>query len=434
MMEHPLSYLFMFLSEAIINWLYFERLFFKKRPQIIIALSFGCIYFGLFFVYLLQQPLLNTLGFALANCALLLIGYTANRKQAVLHAAFLTSVMVVSEMVCLWSIDRFLSPVASHMSAPLFLILLFLPSKLLYLFLSVVSSMLFCKKDVSLLNSCFSIPLCILPILSIGVSYFSFRVGFYASPPEAAKNLMLIVVCMLLAVNLFFILLHYQMQKVSAHQMLLQLRLQKEQADVVYYQALQAQDEQQRILLHDIQNHLQAIHAIAQKDKGTAVTGYIETILEDIHHIQPARLCTDPILNSILLHASEQCKEKQIDFHCDVRENCTAFMDAPSLTTLYSNLLSNAIEAAENSQEKIIELSVTRRVKPDQVIISVINSCAHAPVPDEEGGFLSHKPNKAMHGLGLKSIRRIVKQYRGDSAVYYDKTGDQFHHILRFPL
>lgn len=433
-MEHPFYYLFIFLSEAIINWQYFERLFVKKRPQIIIVLSFGCIYFGLFLVYLLQQPLLNTLGFALANCTLLLIDYTANWKQAVLHAAFLTSIMVASEMLCLWIIDYFLSPVVSHMNDLLFMILLFIPSKLLYLFISVASSMLFCKKDVPLLNSCFSIPLCILPILSIGVSYFSFRVGFYAAPPEASKNLMLIIVCMLLTVNLFFILLHYQMQKVSARQMLLQLRLQKEQADVVYYQALQAQDEQQRILLHDIKNHLQTIHVIAQNDKNTDVTGYIETILEDIHHIQPARLCTDPILNSILLHASEQCKEKQIDFHCDVRENCTAFMDAPSLTTLYSNLLSNAIEAAENSQEKIIELSVTRRAEQDQVIISVINSCAHAPIPDEEGGFLSNKPNKTMHGLGLKSIHRIVKQYRGDSVVYYDKARDQFHHILRFPL
>lgn len=433
-MEHSFYYLFIFLSEAVINWQYFERLFLKKRPQTIIALSFGYIYFGLFFVYLLQQPLLNTLGFALANCALLLINYTANWKQAVLHAAFLTSIMVASEMLCLWNIDYFLSPVVSHMNDPIFRILLFIPSKLLYLFISAASSMLFCKKDISVLNSCFSIPLCILPILSIGVSYFSFRIGFYTSPPEAAKNLMLIIVCMLLTVNLFFILLHYQMQKVSARQMQLQLRLQKEQADVVYYQALQAQDEQQRILLHDIKNHLQAIHVIAQNDKDTAVTDYIETILEDMHSIQPARLCTDTILNSILLHASEQCREKQIDFLCDVRENCTAFMDPPSLTTLYSNLLSNAIEAAENSQEKFIELSVTQRMEQGQVIISVINSCTHAPVPDEEGGFLSNKPNKTMHGLGLKSIHRIVKQYRGDSVVYYDKTGNQFHHILRFPL
>ena len=145
-MEHPFYYLFIFLSEAIINWQYFERLFLNKRPQRIIVLSFGCIYFGLFFVYLLRQPLLNTLGFALANCVLLLIGYSASWKQAVLHAAFLTSIMVACDMLCLWIIHCFLSPVASLMNDPLFLILLFIPSKLLYLFISVVSSMLFCKE------------------------------------------------------------------------------------------------------------------------------------------------------------------------------------------------------------------------------------------------------------------------------------------------
>lgn len=60
------------------------------------ALPFGCIDFSLFFVHPLRQLLLNALGFA--YCALLLIGCTANWKQAALHTAFLTLRMAACKM------------------------------------------------------------------------------------------------------------------------------------------------------------------------------------------------------------------------------------------------------------------------------------------------------------------------------------------------
>ena len=39
-----------------------------------------------------------------------------------------------------------------------------------------------------------------------------------------------------------------------------QLSLPQEHSDLAYYQALQKQSETQRILIHDIKNHLQLVH------------------------------------------------------------------------------------------------------------------------------------------------------------------------------
>ena len=109
-------------------------------------------------------------------------------------------------------------------------------------------------------------------------------------------------------------------------------------------------------------------------------------------------------------------------------------MDASSITALYGNLLSNSLEAATYSMEKQIDFSVTRNALQSVIVISVINSCDIAPTPDGHGGFLTKKPNRVLHGVGLRSISRGVKRYDGVATMYYDPEKKQFHHIIQFPV
>lgn len=119
-------------------------------------------------------------------------------------------------------------------------------------------------------------------------------------------------------------------------------------------------------------------------------------------------------------------------FQCDIRENVSAFMNASSVTTLYGNLLPNALESAIASDEKQIELSATWNAEHTVVIISVVNSCATAPTPDGSGSFRTSKENKHLHGVGLRSIERVVKKYHGNATMYYDSATKQFHHVIQF--
>ncbi len=155
-----------------------------------------------------------------------------------------------------------------------------------------------------------------------------------------------------------------------------------------------------------------------------------------MHTFSPSnhvKLCTDPILNLLLLRFRDNCKAKNIQFHCDVRENSSAFLDASSVTTLYGNLLSNAAEAAEASTERQIELSVIRNAIQSVIVISVINSCDDPPTPDGNRGFHTRKTDRLLHGVGLRSIRRIVAKYHGVATMYYDPDNKQFHHVIQFP-
>ena len=158
---------------------------------------------------------------------------------------------------------------------------------------------------------------------------------------------------------------------------------------------------------------------------------YLAGLQKDPALTQKARKCSDPILNMILLRFAEECENKGIAFQCDVRENTVSFMDAPSITTLFGNLLSNAMEAAEQSEEPNIELSVTP--SQDSVILSVANTCVEPPKKDENGMLLTTKAEPSLHGFGLKAINRIVRRYHGDSLMRYDTDQKRFSFVIRFP-
>ncbi len=44
--------------------------------------------------------------------------------------------------------------------------------------------------------------------------------------------------------------------------------------------------------------------------------------------------------------------------------------------------------------------------------------------------FLNVKPNKELHGFGMKSVARIVRKYLGEMHYYYDNDTATFHVIM----
>lgn len=107
-----------------------------------------------------------------------------------------------------------------------------------------------------------------------------------------------------------------------------------------------------------------------------------------------------------------------------------SFLSDADLTSLFCNLLDNAIEAADGIPDSFIELNVCRREKPPFVVITVINSNRKNPFSAKNGRLYTNKPNKQKHGFGLKSIRKIVNSYHGDLQMYYHPDTRTFHTVI----
>ena len=145
---------------------------------------------------------------------------------------------------------------------------------------------------------------------------------------------------------------------------------------------------------------------------------------------ETSRICDDAMLNAILSRYQRQCKEKGIDFHADIRSNAFVHLHQNDLTSLFCNLLDNAVEAAEHIPDSFIELTAQKKESLPFVVLVLINSCRIMPKCDPDGYPISNKPDKTRHGFGIKSIRKVVKQYQGDMQMYYDTDSATFHTII----
>lgn len=422
-----------FAAEAMIAWLYLEYILSRKNPLPILICSFGMGYAALFVFSFLDDTTVNAIMFCVVNFILIKQNYSCSIKTTLLHSAFMCFAMVGAEvLVALW-LGIYGYEFSAYTNDFRAMIALAILGKLLYLLFSVIGSRIFAPHKCINEEPKQMILFCGLPLLSSVIAVIIVYIGMNAGFADTVGIMTIIIVVTLLIVNLLFLALYNALQKANEEYLALQLSTQKEQADIAYYSALQEQFENQRILIHDIKKHLGTIDALAKQNGSAEIEKYISGLEETFAPSTQAKLCTDPILNLLLLRFWDDCKAKNIQFHCDVRENSSAFLDAASITTLYGNLLSNALEAAEASVEKQIELSVIRNAVQSVIVISVINSCDDPPTSDGNGGFRTKKRDRLLHGVGLRSIRRIVAKYHGVATMYYDPDNKQFHHVIQFP-
>lgn len=76
---------------------------------------------------------------------------------------------------------------------------------------------------------------------------------------------------------------------------------------------------------------------------------------------ETSKVCDNEMLNAILCRYQRQCNEKHIVFHTDIRSDTVQNIYQHDLTSLFCNLLDNALESADNIPDSFIELTVEKR-------------------------------------------------------------------------
>lgn len=247
--------------------------------------------------------------------------------------------------------------------------------------------------------------------------------------PLNVGSLLLSGVLMLVFDNVLLYIGYRFSQQLNHRELTRQLMLQKQQAETSYYKALEEQYDRQRVLIHDIRKHLAVMRDLADEDDLKAVAGYIRQ-LEDSPALQNrVRMCGNHALDVVLARYADICRGKGIGFSVDVRSRSVDFFTPGDITSLFGNLLENAVEAADGASEPYLELLTDLR-PGGSLMVSLTNSCRHIPEADGKGGFLSSKPQAGTHGIGLMSVRAVVDKYNGTIRQYYEDENRLFHTVI----
>lgn len=433
MIKERICFAALFAVEAVIIWFYYKSIYQSKRTGLILLASFTVGYVFLFFLSELKIPALNLLLFMLVNFILIISNYKCSLTAAVLHAAFLTFCNAVAEVLVNLGLMSFGVEYNSYTQNFTVMLALIILSKFLFVFIVFFAANILKPRAETIDETKPTLLLGIMPLVS---SFVVVTIAYIAMSTELLPQHELMVSISMLAlllVNIALMILHVHIRSIAAENMALSVGKVQDEAHAEYYKLLKEQYDSQRILIHDIKQHLNSVRDMLEFSSIDEVEQYLSE-LEGLPALKPTmRLCDDPLLNVILSKYIEQARVLGINFLYNIVSSNFSFMDAASITALFSNLLSNAVEAAQNSSRKQIELSIKRNLEEEFILISLSNSCDIAPILDNAGLFISTKNNHELHGYGQRSIERVIRKYDGLSALRYDADNSTFNYTIRLP-
>ena len=430
-MKNAVYYLFCFFVEAVTLWQYSSSLFSARKRTLTRIIALCGLYFILFFVSLYESVWLNTAFYFVLNLIFLFTQYDLNFYTGLFHSSTLTAVMGMSELM-VYGITKYFAPHFLE-NGRNFLHLFFYSvfSKLIFFSVIYILTHLMQNQEKSREQYDKSVfLLALIPLSSVFIMFTFISIGEAFPLSPSLDWMMTAGAVLLLTSNLLMFGMSQYHQKKNEEFTQMQLLLQQESDRAQYYEMLLMQNENQRILIHDIKKHLQSIAMLNEQREHDKIDAYIRQLILSSNLKEASRLCDHELLNSILCRYMQQCIKDHITLHADIRSRTVDFIASNDLTSLFCNLLDNAIEAAGIVPDSFIEINTSKREKTPFVVITVINSCRTNPFLSNGRQLCTDKSDKRRHGFGLKSIRRTVQKYHGSMQMYYNDDTFTFHTII----
>lgn len=194
-----------------------------------------------------------------------------------------------------------------------------------------------------------------------------------------------------------------------------QVEMMKQQEKIQYenYEIQSEKYNQAVAILHDVEKHIKMIEDLCQEDLKKNAIDYAREIRVMLQPLVPSRYTDNPVLNCLLSDKKRIADKNGIMLKIEVTEVDVGFMRPIDITTLFGNLMDNAIAASKGcSGKKYIGLFI--KEYNEMISVRVENSVAE-PVPIKNGKI--DNSDKDRKGIGLLNIQRCIEDYIG-SIIY----------------
>ncbi len=188
-----------------------------------------------------------------------------------------------------------------------------------------------------------------------------------------------------------------------------------------YYLYLEEKEKNTRKFRHDIRHHLYMLKQLAMEENQKEVKHYIEKIAGVLEDGEQVIDVGNKIVNAILNRYFAMCQKKGIQFKVEGYLPAQMEIDAFDLCTVFSNLLQNAVEAAEKTEEKKIALKL--QYDEEWIYVKEKNTFLNE-ISKKKGILETTKKNKEDHGYGLMNMKKSIKKYFGD--MVYSRENEMF--------
>lgn len=423
MMSRSIVMIIVYIFEMLISFCYFSRIY-EKKKNIGITVLIGLLLFipSSVIFNLFENEIINTTIFFSINVAYALICFDVSFINAAIQSVILDAIMTASELVTIFSLSAIVDiPTNQYKNDTHILVIVALICKLAYFILSQLLSIIVIKIGHKNNRLKHFLPLFIFPILTL-VS--SLLILFAALKTEVSTSYKITsaVVCLLYIFACVFIFIYFQ-TLANKEEKISELEREKQFYNLnnTYLDVLQHQNNELQMLFHDTKHHYLALSSF---DNIAEVRDYIEKLYPDLEQKNNLKISSNKMIDLILNKYIVICKTKGIKFSYEVKTADLSYIDDSELSIILNNILDNAVEAATNSKEKVIDFSLRHINSMD--MLSVINSCDSPPV-HQHRRLITTKNNSQSHGFGTKIIEKHTKMNNGQYEWFYDDSEKQFH-------
>ncbi len=297
-------------------------------------------------------------------------------------------------------------------------------SQLVQLIVVFIIRRIFCKMKTAMIDSKLWVIYSVFPVYSISLMVL---LGYSFDGPITIMqaNSFTYIACSLLLINLFvFWFIRQESDRALESQ-----KNELENAHTEGIKQLYEQITKERDILgkreHEFKNTIAALHGLleeAQYDK-------MKEILEEqkTEWINNANVFEtgNQLVNSILNTKYSEAREKGISFRFVINNLSALKISNRDCIVILSNILNNAIEAAEVCSEGSRRISVKAVLESGQFIFACRNSCVN------DSDMKSKKGDVVSHGYGIGNIKEAVSRNKGSCT--FKKEKQEFIAIVIIP-
>ncbi len=178
-------------------------------------------------------------------------------------------------------------------------------------------------------------------------------------------------------------------------------------------------------ILHDVSKHLRSIEELYQAGMADKAMEYTRQISGILKPLVPEEYSDNPMLNILLADRKQEAEGIGIRFVVRVESTGLGFMEPVDVTTLFGNLLENAMQAVSKcSGERYIKVHI--RNYNEMLSIRIENSV------EKEVRIKNGKPvnmDGKGNGIGCLNVERCVEKY-GGSVLYKNGNGKFYSDVI----
>lgn len=413
-----LTYIF----EQFVAYIFFSKKLTQKVSNRQLFLSYILSFIIQFAVNFTNIPYLNLLTFLICNFVIAYICYHTSINQILFNVLLLESLMIVTELIIIYLATLLLKiDLKDYSTNPYIFTLETIGTKTLYFVFAYISARISFKEKKNSIKKDYSYLLFFLPLTSVVLIMSLVYVSINLDLDQIANILFMIISFLLLIINIIVFLVHEKIILTLTKNTELQLEKQKEEINQEYYAELERQYDASHLLIHDIKKCLLNIKALSYENKNNEISQYIDSIYDGYEINKIKQYSKNKLVNVIASRYFNLCQNSGINLSVDIRDVNFQFISDSDLTALLDNLLENAYEATKQASKKEIIFTIDK-CNESYMLIKLSNYSKNAPII-VKNYILSSKNDKKYHGIGTKSIAKIIKKYHGD--IEYQYLSDQ---------